>query len=121
MDVDSIEMDLESRIKSEKDDIESHTSRDSFTDEKRPKKHPVTEEPSTDSMEPQPPSKVWRGLRYKTWMTGAIQPTTKYKKPTDREITEVIFKISQPIPMNYCIDVLTEIFLSRCSSEWASP
>jgi histone-lysine N-methyltransferase MLL3 len=94
MDVDSIEMDLECRIKIEKNEYESQHSRDSFSDEKRPKKHPASEEPSNDCLEPQPPSKVWKGLRYKTWMNGAIQPTTKYKKPTDREITEVHFIIT---------------------------
>lgn len=89
MDIDSIELDLEQRIKNEKDDLESQHSRDSFIDaEKRPKKHPVSEELSATDLAERP-SKIWRGLRYKTWTTGAIHPSSKYKKPTDREITEV--------------------------------
>ena len=37
-----------------------------------------------------PPAKVWKGLKYKYWCPGALQPAVKYKRPTDKEITEVM-------------------------------
>ena len=37
-----------------------------------------------------PPAKVWKGLKYKYWSPGALQPAVKYKRPTDKEITEVM-------------------------------
>lgn len=74
----------EIKVKTEKlDNIESIEN-----EEKQSKKHSISEEIS-DSIESQPPAKIWKGLRYKTWSMGAIQPATKFKKPTDREITEV--------------------------------
>jgi hypothetical protein len=40
---------------------------------------------------------VWKGLKYKYWTPGAVQPAVKYKKPTDKEITEVtIFMLLLP-------------------------
>jgi hypothetical protein len=33
---------------------------------------------------------VWKGLKYKYWSPGALQPAVKYKRPTDKEITEVM-------------------------------
>ena len=55
------------------------------------RKRPIStmDEPLADSNEPQPPTKVWKGIRYKIWSMGAIQPAVKYKKPSEREITEV--------------------------------
>ena len=100
MDVDSVDMDLQNRIKSEKDDFESQHSRDSFSDEKRPKKHPASDEPIDSNDPQQPPQKVWKGLRYKAWSNGSIQPPTKFKKQTDREVTEV------------CVILLTFLFLT---------
>lgn len=74
----------EIKVKTEKlDNVESAEN-----DEKRLKKHLISEEIG-DSIESQPPAKIWKGLRYKTWSMGAMQPATKFKKPTDREITEV--------------------------------
>lgn len=74
----------EIKIKTEKlDNLESVEN-----EEKRSKKHSISEE-NGESIESQPPAKIWKGLRYKTWSMGAMQPTTKFKKPTDREITEV--------------------------------
>lgn len=79
------------KIKSEKlEHVENMM--ENTEEEKRPKKHSVPEESGdTSGSEPQPPTKVWRGLRYKTWTMGTIQPITKFKKSTDREITEVNF------------------------------
>lgn len=57
-------------------------------EEKRPKKHTITDE-SGEITESQPPAKIYKGVRYKTWSMGNIQPSTKFKKPTEREITEV--------------------------------
>lgn len=85
----SADMELEGKIKNEREDTESQHSRDSFTDEKRTRKHPASEDASADSIEVQPPTKVWKGIRYKTWGAGVMQPSTKFKKSTDREITEV--------------------------------
>lgn len=39
-----------------------------------------------------PPSKIFRGCQYKYWSPGCIQPTSRYKKPTEREITEMVFR-----------------------------
>lgn len=75
----------EIKIKTEKLENMENTEN---TEEKRPKKHSITEEIS-EALEPQPPAKIWKGLRYKTWSLGTIQPGTKFKKPTDREIIEV--------------------------------
>jgi len=57
-------------------------------EEKRSKKHSISEEIS-DSIESQPPAKIWKGLRYKTWSMGTMQSASKFKKPTDKEIIEV--------------------------------
>jgi len=40
-----------------------------------------------------PPTKVWKGLKYKYWSPGALQPAVKYKRPTDKEITEMLFRM----------------------------
>ena len=89
-DSDSINMDLDldRRIKTEKDDLDSQNSRDSFNDDRRGKKHPASDDTSTDSADPTP-NKVWKGLKYKNWSPGTMHPRTKYKKPSEREITEV--------------------------------
>ncbi|CAK1598526.1 unnamed protein product [Parnassius mnemosyne] len=34
----------------------------------------------------------YRGIRYKAWSPGCIGPPVKYKRPTDRELTELVFK-----------------------------
>lgn len=36
-----------------------------------------------------PPSKIWKGVRYKTWSPEALHPSTKFKKTSDKEMTEV--------------------------------
>lgn len=89
MEVDQTEKETEIKIKTEKEEHDIFEAKEEITEEKRAKKHSVTEESLTELTEPQPPAKVWRGLRYKTWSVGLMQPTTKYKKPTDKEITEV--------------------------------
>lgn len=76
------------KVKSEKLENAENVAENVESEEKRPKKHSVTEEAS-EVIEPQPPAKVWRGLRYKAWSVGILQPATKFKKPIDREITEV--------------------------------
>lgn len=53
-------------------------------EEKRPKKHP-----SEEIGEAEVPAKIPKDSKYKMWSMGIIQPATKFKKPTDREITEV--------------------------------
>ena len=85
-----IDIDTEMKIKTESEDLDtSEIAEELSTEEKRPKKHSAPGENDSENCEIQPPSKIWRGLRYKTWAPGAIQPSTKYKKPTEREITEV--------------------------------
>lgn len=76
------------KVKSEKLDSAEDTAENAEIEEKRPKKHPVPEE-HNEIVELQPPAKVWKGLRYKTWSMGIMQPASKFKKPADREITEV--------------------------------
>lgn len=93
MEVDQTEKEIEIKIKTEKEEHDIFEAKEEITEEKRAKKHSVTEESLTESTEPQPPTKVWRGLRYKTWSVGLMQPTTKYKKPTDKEITEMLFRM----------------------------
>lgn len=34
----------------------------------------------------------FRGIRYKAWTPGCIGPPVKYKRPTDRELTELVFR-----------------------------
>lgn len=84
----SMEVDNEStteiKIKTEK----LENAENAENEEKRPKKHSISEEIS-EATEPQPPAKVWKGSKYKIWSMGIIQPSTKLKKPTDREIIEV--------------------------------
>lgn len=57
--------------------------------DKKSRRHTGDEPASASASHCPPPAKVWKGLKYKYWTPGAIQPTVKYKKPTDREITEV--------------------------------
>lgn len=45
-----------------------------------------------DSSSCGPPLKQFRGLQYKLWSPGCIVPPTRYKRPTDREITELVFR-----------------------------
>lgn len=85
----SMEVDNDStteiKIKTEK----LENAENAENEEKRPKKHSITEEIS-EATESQPPTKMWKGVKYKTWSMGTIQPGTKFKKPTDREVIEVI-------------------------------
>lgn len=57
-------------------------------EELRTKKHPIPDDVG-EVTEAQPPVKVWKGSRYKIWTMGTIHPTTKFKKPTEKEIIEV--------------------------------
>ncbi|XP_011303059.1 histone-lysine N-methyltransferase 2C isoform X3 [Fopius arisanus] len=95
LDVDQIEINTDIKIKTEKDDSETMMMGEELMqlEERRPRKHPASEDLSVDLADPQPPAKLWRGLKYKLWTMGGIQPATKYKKPTDREITEMLFRM----------------------------
>lgn len=93
MEVEQTEKESEIKVKTEKEDQDVPEMKEEIMEEKRPKKHPAAEESATETTEPQPPAKVWRGLRYKTWSIGSMQPHTKYKKPTDKEITEMLFRM----------------------------
>lgn len=46
------------------------------------------DEKSNQSTEPE----KYRGIRYKAWSPGCIGPPAKYKRPTDRELTELVFR-----------------------------
>ncbi|XP_044258429.1 histone-lysine N-methyltransferase 2C-like isoform X2 [Tribolium madens] len=37
--------------------------------------------------------KVWKGVRYKSWTPGCLQPPMKYKKPTDKETMELLYRM----------------------------
>lgn len=98
MDVDSAN--VENKIKKEKEELDlqqQQQGKNNYIDDKRPKKHLASDDPSTavGSTESQPPAKLFKGSRYKTYTTGAavIHPAVKYKRPTDREITEVWWSI----------------------------
>ncbi|KAG8236512.1 hypothetical protein J437_LFUL012798 [Ladona fulva] len=45
-----------------------------------------------DALSVPPPPKVWKGVRYKLWSPG-VQLATKYRKPSDREMTEMLFRL----------------------------
>lgn len=87
IDVNRFDYEMNSLIKSEKDELASQFNTD-ILDEKKAKKHPSSDEMSADLIDV--PNKVWKGTKYKAWYSGCLQPPTKYKKPTEREITEVI-------------------------------
>lgn len=38
-------------------------------------------------------NKSWKGIRYKIYSPGCIQPNTKYKKLTDKEMMELLYKM----------------------------
>ena len=84
MDVDSVDMNLEHKIKSEQEDVEM----ESLEEGTKSKKHPMTEK-ELDDAAIESPAKVWKGIRYKSWNVGVLQPSKKFKKQSDREITEV--------------------------------
>ncbi|KAL0832574.1 hypothetical protein ABMA28_000774 [Loxostege sticticalis] len=46
------------------------------------------DEKSNQSTEPE----KYRGIKYKAWSPGCIGPPAKYKRPTDRELTELVFR-----------------------------
>jgi hypothetical protein len=58
--------------------------------EKKSRRHTGDDPANAATSHFPPPAKVWKGLKYKYWTPGAIQPAVKYKKPTDKEITEVM-------------------------------
>lgn len=89
MEVDQTEKETEIKIKMEKEEQDILETKEEIAEEKRPKKHSAADELVVEPTDPPPPAKIWRGLRYKTWSVGLMQPSTKYKKPTDKEITEV--------------------------------
>ncbi|KAI5633886.1 PHD-like zinc-binding domain-containing protein [Phthorimaea operculella] len=50
-------------------------------------------EPDQDEKPSQSPEKEkYKGIRYKAWSPGCIGPPVKYKRPTDRELTELVFR-----------------------------
>lgn len=68
-------------------------SGDGFLDDKHGKKRPAAtlqaSDATVDGKSIAPPQKIMKGLRYKLWNTGALQPAVKFKKQTDKQITEV--------------------------------
>lgn len=51
-------------------------------------KKPAPEEPIQ-----QPPAKIWKGSRFKYYAQGVLQPKTKYKRPSEKEIMEMMFRL----------------------------
>lgn len=41
-----------------------------------------------------PVVKSWKGQRYKFWAVGCVQPVAKCKKPTDKEIMELLYRLA---------------------------
>lgn len=39
------------------------------------------------------PHKHYRNIRYKFWMPGCLQPSQKHKRPTDKEIMELLYRM----------------------------
>ena len=37
--------------------------------------------------------RVWKGVRYKSWTPGCLQPPHKHKKPTDKETMELLYRM----------------------------
>lgn len=79
------------KIKTEKEDLDLHDHIKQELVDKRPKKHPA--DLPTD-LEFEPPSKLLRGTKYKVWSMGVLQPTKKYKKPSDKDITDLLFRMA---------------------------
>jgi hypothetical protein len=77
----------------------SSTSPRVMSSEKKSRRHTGDDPTTTTASHCPPPTKVWKGLKYKYWTLGAVQPAVKYKKPTDKEITEVIKYTQAPGPV----------------------
>jgi hypothetical protein len=43
----------------------------------------------TENQEPPTVKKKWKGLKYKEWSPSCVPAQQKYKKPTEKELTEV--------------------------------
>lgn len=86
--IDTFDNESSTEIKVKIEKLESAESTE--IEEQRSKKHSIVEDIG-EMTEPQPPLKVWKGSRYKIWaMDTKHHGTTKgFKKPTDKEITEV--------------------------------
>ncbi|CAH1176242.1 unnamed protein product [Phaedon cochleariae] len=39
------------------------------------------------------PMKMYKNVRYKCWIPGCLQPTQKHKRPTDKEIMELLYRL----------------------------
>lgn len=37
---------------------------------------------------------TYRGIRYKNWSPGCLQPSARHKKPTDKEIMELLYRLA---------------------------
>lgn len=67
----------------QKDDIKTEVP----DSPKKAKKHP------TEDTTQQPPAKQFKGVKYRPWAQGALQPRNKYKRPSDKEIMETMFRM----------------------------
>lgn len=95
------------KIKEEVPDLDetSQTSTEPITPTCKAKEEPASAEPPAEEFQrpekrshrstagDEPARKVWKGVRYRYWSPGSIQPATKYKKSTEREITEMMFRM----------------------------
>lgn len=79
--MDNVEMELQ-YVKREVEAMDSHSLFNKPTDIIKLRKYDDHSTP-----------KVWKGLRYKSWTPGCLQPPTKHKKLTDKEIMELLYRM----------------------------
>ncbi|XP_021938191.1 uncharacterized protein LOC110838870 isoform X2 [Zootermopsis nevadensis] len=73
--------------------VPSSTLHQGTSSDKRSRRHTGDDQAIAPSSHCPPPTKLWKGVKYKYWTPGAIQPAVKYKKPTDKEVTEMLFRM----------------------------
>lgn len=49
--------------------------------------------PAPEELAHQLPAKIWKGSRFKYYAQGVLQPKTKYKRPSEKEIMEMMFRL----------------------------
>lgn len=98
--MDTEDIDIKPDIKGEKMDLSFMDATDDLTKDNETLQSEIIAENIEDSVKQElseddssgPPVKVFRGLQYKYWSPGCIAPPTRYKRPTDREIIEMVFR-----------------------------
>lgn len=98
------ELDTKPDIKDEKMDLSFMDSLDndelmkevgddvSALDEELTRGSPPAGPGATGPAQPPQGKEKYRGVRYKAWAPGCIGPAARYKRPTDRELAELVFR-----------------------------